>query len=457
MKPIVILVPGIMGSVLELKHANGSSEVIWPGPVSSLVFAYNKMNELLLPELEATDIIRRVSLSKQYEQIINNLGKCGFREDTQPPTLFVCAYDWRKDNALSARVLAAKIDDAVAQHGGAAEVTIIAHSMGGLVSRYYLESGNFNAQPGFAAVRNLITLGTPHRGSPLALTAALGQEKRLFLSAAQVKKLVNDSRYPAVYQMMPPPDEPFAWMDGPLNAYSQVDIYDAGMVQALGLSAPNLQSALDFHAKLDISKRPKVNGKPMRYFFFTGTRQSTHSAVKVLDKETNPKSYEVVTWELEDAGDGTVPIWSASITGVQGQPVGGEHSTIYRNGLLLQTLGALLGKPGVLAPAPVSVEVALRERVVDMGRPVHCALTFGQVVNKLDGQLTIEKAAMDPQGNVVFSAPVSVHKLAYTGLNMEKLNLVFNAPNANGEYRVAYYPTGAANPLGSDELFVQYP
>src|ERR1051326_261233 len=249
MKPIVILVPGIMGSVLELKHANGSSEVIWPGPVSSLVFAYNKMNELLLPELEATDIIRRVSLSKQYEQIINNLGKCGFREDTQPPTLFVCAYDWRKDNALSARVLAAKIDDAVAQHGGAAEVTIIAHSMGGLVSRYYLESGNFNAQPGFAAVRNLITLGTPHRGSPLALTAALGQEKRLFLSAAQVKKLVNDSRYPAVYQMMPPPDEPFAWMDGPLNAYSQVDIYDAGMVQALGLSAPNLQSALDFHAK----------------------------------------------------------------------------------------------------------------------------------------------------------------------------------------------------------------
>jgi hypothetical protein len=118
-------------------------------------------------------------------------------------------------------------------------------------------------------------------------------------------------------------------------------------------------------------------------------------------------------------------------------------------------LAALLGKPGVLAPSPLAVEVALRERVVDMGKPVHCALTFGQVVNKLDGQLTIEKAGTDAQGNVVFSAPVSVHKIAYTGLNMEKLNLVFNSPNANGEYRVAYYPAGAPNPVGSDELFVQ--
>ena len=410
--------------------------------------------------LPATDLIRRFSFSKQYSEIIKDLGKCGFNENAQaakPPTLFVCPYDWRKDNAISADTLAAKIDSAVAQHGGAAEVTIIAHSMGGLVSRYYLESGDFNARPGFAAVRNLIALGTPHRGSPLALAAALGQEKRLFLNAAQVKQLVNDPRYPALYQLMPPPGEPFAWMDGPLNAYGEVDIYDAAMAHALGLTPQNLQSARDFHAKLDIAKRPKVMGKPMRYFFFAGTQQPTNSAVRVLDLQTNPKTYNVVPWELEDAGDGTVPVWSASVTGVQGQPVGGEHGTIYRNGLLLRTLGALLGKPGVLAPVLPGIEVSLRERVVNMGALVHTALSFGQVLNKLDGELKIEKAVVDAAGNVVFLAPAFVHKIAYSGLSMEKLNVVLNAPNAHGEYRVGFYPTGAVAPAGSDELFVQYP
>src|SRR5688500_15977086 len=128
MTKVVILVPGIMGSVLELKKADGTSEVIWPGPFASLVFAYSKMNELLLPGLEATDLIRRFSISKQYSEIIKDLGKCGFHEKAQagkPQTLFVCPYDWRKDNAISAGMLAAKIADAVAQHGGAAEVTII--------------------------------------------------------------------------------------------------------------------------------------------------------------------------------------------------------------------------------------------------------------------------------------------------------------------------------------------
>ncbi|HYG10131.1 MAG TPA: alpha/beta fold hydrolase [Pyrinomonadaceae bacterium] len=460
MTRVVILVPGIMGSVLELRHAGGQSEVIWPGPFSSLIFAYNKMNELLIPELEATDLIRRFSISNQYQQIIDDLGKCGFREKGQggkPPTLFACPYDWRKDNALAAETLAAKIDGAVAQHGAGVEVTLVGHSMGGLVSRYYLESGDFNARPGFGAVSHLITLGTPHRGSPLALSAALGREKRLFLSAAQVKQIANDPRYPALYQLMPPPGEPFAWMDGPLNAYAEVDIYDAGMAQALGLTQQNLKAARDFHSKLDPGKRPKFQGKPIRYFFFAGTRQTTYSSVKVLDLMTNPKTYSVLPWELEDAGDGTVPAWSASLTGVQGQPVGGEHGTIYRNGLLLQTLGALLGKPGVLAPTPTRVEVSLRERVVDMGAPVHASLTFGQSVTKLDGQLTVEKVQVDAQGNLTFSAPVSVHKITYTGLNVEQLNVVFKAPNANGEYRVAYYPAGSTKPAGSDELFVQFP
>jgi triacylglycerol lipase len=52
--------------------------------------------------------------------------------------------------------------DAVREETGADRVTVVAHSMGGLVSRAYL------AKHGSAYVERLVTLGTPHQGSELA-------------------------------------------------------------------------------------------------------------------------------------------------------------------------------------------------------------------------------------------------------------------------------------------------
>ncbi len=54
----------------------------------------------------------------------------------------------------------------VRQKEGGAQIDIIAHSLGGLVSRYYLET--LAAGPGPKAVANLVTIGTPHRGTLLA-------------------------------------------------------------------------------------------------------------------------------------------------------------------------------------------------------------------------------------------------------------------------------------------------
>ena len=128
---VVVLLPGIMGSVLEL-----GNEVVWPGSVGNLLWSeYKQMDKLLKPELKATDVIRSFSISEQYGSLIRDLGTCGFHEAGPKPTLFVCPYDWRKDNALAAGVLADKVDAAVAMHGADTEVSIVAHSMGGLVAR----------------------------------------------------------------------------------------------------------------------------------------------------------------------------------------------------------------------------------------------------------------------------------------------------------------------------------
>lgn len=442
-----ILIPGIMGSVLEL---NG--EVVWPGSILELRLPYRKMDKLMQPGLNATDVIRRVSISTQYQGLIDDLARCGFVETDNPKTLYVFPYDWRKDNAESAGKLADLADQAVTQ-GGATELSLIAHSMGGLISRYFLESGDFAGRPGLAAVTRLLTLGTPHRGAPLALSAALGKEKRLFLNADQVHQLVSDPRYPSLYQLLPPPGEPFAWDEDKEAKFGEVDIYDKDVAETLGLVAKNLKSAKDFHAKLDMGKRPRSQGKPVRYFFFAGTRQTTISSVNVL--KVDATLFEVRKTELEDAGDGTVPVWSATVTGVQGQPVGGEHSTIYRNNTLRRTMAVLLGAKGVLAVTPIQVEVALRERVVHDGDTVHVALTFGAGVDKLDGKLVIHLTEVDAGGAVTSTTLVSEHNISYKGLNAEKLNVIFSAPAFPGIYRVSYIPDGHAGPAGTDELIVQ--
>lgn len=443
MKPVVVLVPGLMGSQLQYK-----GEVIWPGPVRQLWLPYGKMAELLHEDLVATDVIRDVLISSQYSTLIDDLNTCEFREDDDPPTLVVFPYDWRKDNVQAALNLADLIDQTVAKHNGTADIFLVAHSMGGLISRYYLESGDFAARPGMKAVHHLITLGTPHRGSPIALSAARGEEKQLWLNPDQVLKIVSDTRYPSVYQLLPPKGEPFAWNRDGLAQYDPIDIYDPAVAKGLGLVQANLQSAMAFHAKLDYTKRPAH----VRYFAFVGTRQTMVSHVLV---RKDGATYHVDKVEPEDAGDGTVPTWSGTLTGLQGRPVGGEHGTIYQNDDLRRTLAGLLGKQGVLAASAAPIEIAIRERVCHPGDSIHIALTFPSGSESLDGELRVERALFDAQQKLTgFAAPAS-HIIKYSGLTAEKLSLTLEAPALPGVYRLAFYHAGAQELSGSDELFVQ--
>src|SRR5262249_42724736 len=152
--------------------------------------------------------------------------------------------------------LAAHIDNAVGQHGEASEIFLIGHSMGGLVSRYYLESGSFKKRKGFKNVRQLITLGTPHLGAAIALPFVLGYRQRLFLSKDQVLQIASDSRYPAAYQLLPVPGEPFAWNGSAGTAFARLDIYDPAVAARLGLVKASLEAAQRFHTALDVSKCP---------------------------------------------------------------------------------------------------------------------------------------------------------------------------------------------------------
>lgn len=440
MRHLVVFIPGIMGSELFL-----DDELIWPGPLSSLIGPYEKMEELLRLDLRVGDVIRKFAISEQYRALIRDLGTFGFREGA---TLFLHPYDWRRSNALAAAGLADRIDRAVGSAGEETEVTLIAHSMGGLVSRYYLESGRFADRPGFRAVRRLITLGTPHLGAPLALTAALGKEKRLFLSAAQVRRLVDDPRYPSLYELLPPQGQPFAWNVEPGSGLPPTDVYDPAIAARLRLRRENLAAAQAFRADLDPARRPRE----VRYFFFVGSRQATIAAVTVDLRIGDP----VTRVEAEDGGDGTVPIWSAALAGFQSRPVGGEHGTIYKNEELRRTLGLLLGYTGTLA-AVERVEVAVRDRVIEPEQPLHVALSISSGTNDLKGELRLSRAELDEGGNLVSYAPLArTYPIRYEGISADRINVILDAPDYAGAYKLEFArPDGRV--LGEDELFVQEP
>lgn len=77
------------------------------------------------------------------------------------------SYDWRLANEHNASLLAAAIRTRWpdAAEGGDRRVHLIGHSMGGLVSRWFVERLG-----GARSVQTLTTVGTPHFGAPEALT-----------------------------------------------------------------------------------------------------------------------------------------------------------------------------------------------------------------------------------------------------------------------------------------------
>jgi hypothetical protein len=122
-----------------------------------------------------------------------------------PVHVWVAGYDWRQDNRHSAKTLARIVDLALHQTG-ASRAVIIAHSMGGLVSRWYCHSG------GADKVAALVLLGTPTHGTPQAyraLKAGLEHWMGDFFAWAVFPlswpggRLRMLRRFPSAYQLLP--------------------------------------------------------------------------------------------------------------------------------------------------------------------------------------------------------------------------------------------------------------
>lgn len=87
--------------------------------------------------------------------------------------------------ANAARRLSAYVDE-VCDTLGTPEVDLIGHSMGGVVSRYYV-----TLYDGSPRVRNLITVGSPHRGTEVSAVGIGRPHKELFPDSPLMQRLAS--------------------------------------------------------------------------------------------------------------------------------------------------------------------------------------------------------------------------------------------------------------------------
>ena len=216
--PATVLVPGILGSELirpdgtqawlNAGNALGHHDLSLPLEPDSREVA----DRLVPAGLIGVDaVLPRLFGFTEYADLLDLLENAGFHRDRHPKgrgaVHHVFTYDWRGDLVASARRLGELLDglaDAAGDPG--ARFNVVAHSMGGLVARYYLRYGG--AEPdgpvtwaGAGRIRNLVLVATPNGGGIPALDAILNGN-RVGLSATTLAAPVIAS-FPSIYQLLP--------------------------------------------------------------------------------------------------------------------------------------------------------------------------------------------------------------------------------------------------------------
>ena len=223
-QPPVILIPGLMGSQL----ARESGEEIWIGSIWKLLLSdYREAALRIDPEtlmpvndgVRATGITSRFAGREFYSAILDTLETAGGytrARPGEPPNdgdrhYYVFAYDWRQDNVHTVRRLHEFIEQIRSDHRDPdLQVDIIAHSMGGMIARYYLRYGTVDVTEdnrfpvnyhGEGVIRRIALLGTPNLGSVESLKAFI-VGRRIGLRTIPPEVLMT---FPSFYQLFPHP------------------------------------------------------------------------------------------------------------------------------------------------------------------------------------------------------------------------------------------------------------
>ena len=312
--PPVVFVHGFLASRLRCQTGSGFDE-LWPSIPSpqlpAMELASNGVSDAgdgtCVGPVEPAGVVETAAGQPVHDTTLQ------FLDRIAPGKRYVYAWDWRKSPEQSLAGLDALVDQAQAEHNDR-KVAILAHSFGGLLTRWYIDV------PARAdKVERALIVGTPSWGAPKAVfPLATGQEEPsglvgldVFLDNDELKSFAQNL---AGAFFLYPSSNYGAWLTVqghvPPNLTNQQDLIDYVNDDLLG-NGPLLADALDDHA--NVLDGWQTNGVDVRAL--VGTGLNTVQSIEFVPGGGGfvaPDSAEL----LFGNGDSTVPARSA----VQGPP-----------------------------------------------------------------------------------------------------------------------------------------
>ncbi|MBC8162030.1 MAG: alpha/beta hydrolase [Roseiflexaceae bacterium] len=307
-RPIVVLLPGVTGSLLA--NTTGDTGLIWINP---LALVAGKLPLLTLDSTGERDqpgaSIRPAGLLPTHYLLMQlHLRIAGGCE------LHSFAYDWRRTPALAAARLRTLVADLYRQHGR--KIYLVGHSMGGLVARAFCTSHPDEARE---RVAMLVQLGTPNYGSFSALQSMLsvgGMVEMVQKINPANDPLAFTRSCPGLYAMLPAPRSAFPSASALSYPFEgERDLFDPSYYGLEQLSRTHLDASRSAYAAAD----PDAE-LPVPVTIIAGYNLPTYVGLTV-DRDTSTSFRFGGTGD----GDGTVPL--ASVIALPGAHV------YYGNGL----------------------------------------------------------------------------------------------------------------------------
>jgi len=436
---VVVLIPGITGSVLE---RNGRE--VWGTSAESVLRGLfsggRSIQDLVLEndDPDADDIgdgVRAMRLVNDvhlfpglwtidgYTKVAERLRQ---RLRLSPgANYYELPYDWRRDNRVAARTL--QRDSAQwlrlrrATHPDA-KLVLVAHSMGGLVARYFLE-----VLGGWRDTRALVTFGTPYRGSLNALDSLVnGVRKAGILDLTELTR-----SFTSIYQLLPI----YPCLDAGTGAL--VRLCEADAIPRLNQEQrARVRAAEAFHRQIehavDVNQASVASGT-IRYGIrpVVGIDQPTMqtavrraSAVELLRSRNG----------TDESGDGTVPRVAATPI-EQGEAqaafAAARHGSLQNADAVLAHVQGVLTTPrdlgnvrAVGAPITLSLDIdgvfASREPIQFAVRPSKAAVPLEVAIestNRSTPGMSVTLAASDDEWTrrELAPLPTGVYRLTITG------------------------------------------
>jgi pSer/pThr/pTyr-binding forkhead associated (FHA) protein len=300
----VVFVPGMMGSELWL-----GNEQIWP----NVKYLFKNPEIYRLSDdvpIEARDLVGEVVIVpnliklEKYRRLGDYLvEELGY---TRGVDLLEFGYDWRQDVRRSSQKLTQAIED----WGVNLPITLIGHSLGTLVSRYYVEHLG-----GKKKVERLLLLGGPHQGAPKAATSMLmGPNILPFgLMGERLRQVL--ATFPSSFQILP--DYPCA-VDQHGNEINML-VDESWLPDA---HRPLLRMARQFRKELG-----RKSSVPTLSVFGYGIK----TILRIITRRDPQGAWQDVKFDIGTGGDASVPESSAVLGGTEIHPVRQYHGALYND------------------------------------------------------------------------------------------------------------------------------